>query len=99
MENNEIESELYDHINKHNISIITGPTGFGKTTRIPLILSKKYKRILVIIPQTNICISIFDKFDKNELIGIHIKNYHENINTKIIYTTYGTLSVIYNNNY
>ena len=101
------ETEIIDRLNKHKICALNSTNGSGKTTAVPFIIyeafynsslprqvKKKKLKILCIVPSRAICWCMYNKF-QNNFVGIRMRQCNINPNAPIIYTTYGTLSKIY----
>ncbi|EPR78500.1 ATP-dependent helicase HrpA [Spraguea lophii 42_110] len=87
------EDQIINIISRNKVTIISGPTGCGKSTIIPQILSKKFahKKIVMIEPR-RIAVSSLFNFLQNKIQNIGYKmrfNKKINKNTKVTIMTDG----------
>ncbi|EOB14642.1 Putative pre-mRNA-splicing factor ATP-dependent RNA helicase DHX16 [Nosema bombycis CQ1] len=105
--NNESEKEetvddkidqIKDLLENHNVLLIQGNTGCGKTTRIPRLLLSKYKKIVCTQPRRIAAISVAKKVAKDmnseigKLVGYSVR--FENVsseNTRLKFVTDGII--------
>ncbi|ELQ74866.1 nucleoside-triphosphatase, RNA helicase [Trachipleistophora hominis] len=94
------EDEIIRKIRENKISIIEGETGCGKTTQIPKMLLKYYKKIIISLPRRMAAINIARRVSEElcvklgDLIGYKVRfdsNY--NNKTRVLFVTDGILSL------
>ena len=96
-----MEFEIIKTIKQNRTVVLTGATGCGKSTQLPLMLYKNFpnsKKIICTQPRRVACISIANRVASElnsktgNLVGYHIgKNPFYNNNTKIIFVTTGIM--------
>ncbi|KCZ80968.1 hypothetical protein H312_01623 [Anncaliia algerae PRA339] len=59
----EYEQEIIQKVSLNQTTIIKGPTGCGKSTLVPLILSKEYKKIALIEPRRIAVLSLYNRLN------------------------------------
>ena len=97
----DMEKEIIKTISQNRTIVLTGATGCGKSTQLPLMLFKNFKtskKIICTQPRRVACINIANrvaselKSQVGDLVGYHIgKSPFYNKNTRIIFVTTGIM--------
>lgn len=94
------EDEIIDKVRENRITLIEGETGCGKTTQVPKMLLKHYKKIIVSLPRRIAAINIAKRVSEElcvklgGIVGYKVR-FEEKYgkNTSILFVTDGILSI------